>query len=53
MTGQEAYKITQAKDRLYIDAGYRLFRIWGHEFAACERAKAPRHVREVCREFFG
>tara|TARA_B100000767_G_C19520325_1_gene432195 strand:+ start:413 stop:703 length:291 start_codon:yes stop_codon:yes gene_type:complete len=53
MTGREAYAITQAKDRLYVDAGYRLFRIWGHEFAECQRKRAPRDVREVCREFKG
>ena len=53
MTGREAYEITQAKDRLYTSAGYRLFRIWGHEFAECQRAKCPRNVREVCREFLG
>ena len=53
ITGREAYEITQAKDRLYTSAGYRLFRIWGHEFAECVRKKAPRDVRDVCREFKG
>jgi hypothetical protein len=51
--GPEAYAATLAKDRLYLAAGYRVFVIWQHEFAECERKQGPRSVTEVCREFFG
>jgi hypothetical protein len=48
-----AYAATLTKDRLYLQAGYRVFVIWEHEFYECERAKCPRNVTEVCREFLG
>lgn len=51
--GPDAYAATLAKDRLYLEAGYRVFVIWEHEFYECERTKCPRNVTEVCREFFG
>lgn len=31
-----------------VDAGYRVFQVWGHEFAECERAVALRDVRAYC-----
>ncbi|MDA9633409.1 hypothetical protein N9S81_00555 [bacterium] len=50
----EAYEETLVKSRRYLAAGYRVFHIWGHEFTEeCERARAPRSVGEICREFFG
>ena len=52
MLASEAYEQTNARDRRYLDAGYRVFQVWGHEFAECERAVAPRDVRDVCREVF-
>lgn len=52
MLASEAYEQTDARDRRYLDAGYRVFQVWGHEFAECERAVAPRDVRAVCREVF-
>ena len=52
--GTDLYARTLEKDQRYVDAGYRLFQIWGHEFTEeCERKRAPRDVREVCREWFG
>ena len=52
--GTVLYARTLEKDQRYIDAGYRLFQIWGHEFTEeCERKRSPRDVREVCREWVG
>ena len=51
--GPDAYAATLKKDRLYLEAGYRVFVIWEHEFKECERVKCPRNVTEVCREFLG
>ena len=50
--GPDAYWATIAKDEIYLEAGYRLFRVWGHEFKECTRARAPRSVMEVCHEAF-
>jgi hypothetical protein len=51
--GPDAYGATLAKDRLYLEAGYRVFVTWEHEFMECERQTCPRNVTEVCREFLG
>lgn len=52
--GTDLYACTLDKDQRYIDAGYRVFQIWGHEFTEeCERKRSPRDVRKVCREWFG
>ena len=48
--GPDAYWATVAKDELYVEAGYRVFRVWAHEFKECLRAHCPRDVREVVEE---
>lgn len=51
---RERAKVPSTKQRLPPRSiPMRLFRIWGHEFAECVRKKAPRDVRDVCREFKG
>jgi hypothetical protein len=52
MVASDAFERTNRLDQRYLDAGYRVFQVWGHEFAECERAVAPRDVRAVCREVF-
>lgn len=52
-SGADLYAATLAKDRRYLQAGYRVFVIWEHEYRECERKHCPRDVSEVCREFLG
>jgi hypothetical protein len=47
----DAYEATIEVQKLYVEHGYRVFVVWAHEFAECERKRCPRDVREVCREF--
>ena len=49
--GPDAFETTLEVQKLYVEYGYRVFVVWAHEFTECERARCPRDVREVCREF--
>ena len=44
------YKLTLEAHELYKQEGYRVFVVWGLDYAASKRARAPVHIRDVVHE---
>lgn len=44
------YKVTLETHRLYKEQGYRVFAVWGLEYAKACRAKAPEHILQCVVE---